>query len=206
MTTLFVLSPARCGGPRAEQLARSPSELGVQLREGGAPIGDVFTWLSALYFRGKLMYARAFAPEHTYVMAPGQGLLAHDAPITAPQLRAMGKVSIESTHFIVPLRRDAQRIHHHHPDATVVLLGSIATGKYTATLLDVFGPRLVFPSDFVGRGDMSRGGLLLRAARTGEQLAYEQVHGAVLHGKRPPKLPKLRDQANLRAQRARGAE
>jgi hypothetical protein len=55
----------------------------------------------------------------------------------------------------------------------------------------VFGRRLVFPSTFVGRGDMSRGGLLLRHARDGRELEYEPVVGAVRHGKRPPKLERI---------------
>ena len=45
---------------------------------------------------------------------------------------------------------------------------------------------------FVGRGDMSRGGLLLRHASNGVELDYAPIAGAVLHGKRPPKLPPLR--------------
>src|SRR5258705_137811 len=78
------------------------------------------------------------------------------------------------------------------PPEHVVLLGSIATGKYVDCLLEVFGPRLVFPAAFVGRGDMSRGGLLLRAARSGKELAYTPIAGATLHGPRPPKLPTLK--------------
>jgi hypothetical protein len=74
----------------------------------------------------------------------------------------------------------------------VVLLGSIASKKYVAVLGAVFGDRLLFPSDFVGRGDMSRGGLLLRAARAGAELAYEPVLGAQRHGKRPPRLAPVR--------------
>jgi hypothetical protein len=70
----------------------------------------------------------------------------------------------------------------------VVLLGSIATGKYVDTLIESLGPRLLFPSDFVGRGDMSRGGLLLRSAREGRELDYIPVAGALRRGKRPPKL------------------
>ena len=46
------------------------------------------------------------------------------------------------------------------PECEVVLLGSIASAKYVDVLTDVFGERLLFPIDFVGRGDMSRGGLL----------------------------------------------
>jgi hypothetical protein len=195
MTTLFLISPARCGGPRAQQLARSPGELGVQLREGRAPIGDVFSWLSALYFRGKLTYARAFAaaPAHVLVMAPGAGLRTPDTAISADQLRAMGELDVESEPFVQALRRDAQLA---ADAARVVLLGSIATGKYVDCLLEVFGARLVFPSAFVGRGDMSRGGLLLRAARSGEELAYASIEGATLHGPRPPKLPRVTARAS----------
>ena len=73
-----------------------------------------------------------------------------------------------------------------------VLLGSVATEKYVEPLLKVFGDRLLFPSDFVGRGDMSRGGLMLRCARSGAELPYVPLLGAAVHGKRPPKLPKLK--------------
>ncbi len=77
------------------------------------------------------------------------------------------------------------------PDAEVVLLGSIASDKYVDLLLDVFDDRLLFPVDFVGRGDMSRGGLLLRSARSGTELSYGPVRGAVRRGPRPPRLPRL---------------
>ena len=74
------------------------------------------------------------------------------------------------------------------PDSEIVLLGSIATAKYVDVLLEHFGQRLRFPVDFVGRGDMSRGGLLLRCAVDRSELAYISVAGAVRKGKRPPKL------------------
>jgi hypothetical protein len=64
----------------------------------------------------------------------------------------------------------------------------VATGKYVDVLLEVMGERLLFPVDFVGRGDMSRGGLLLRAAEQGRELHYEPVAGAVRRGRRPPRL------------------
>jgi hypothetical protein len=197
--TVFVLSPARCGGERAALLAASlQSALGCQLRDRSAPLGDVFAWLSALYFRGKLTYARRFAAgpagvSGTLVMAPGRGLESPDATISAAELRAMGQVDVESEAFAAPLRRDAARLADHCGGAArVVLLGSIATGKYVDPLLEVFGERLVFPESFVGRGDMSRGGLLLRKATEGVELDYVAVAGAIRHGARPPKLPKLR--------------
>ena len=196
MPTLFLLSPARCGGVRAGQLARSSGELGQQLRAGTAPLGDVFAWLSALYFRGKLAYARAFADPSpgaasALVMAPGLGLHPPEAQIGVAHLEAMGAVEVESEMFVTALRRDAERIDKElRADTQVVLLGSIASGKYVDTLIEVFGARLVFPAEFVGRGDMSRGGMMLRAARAGEPLAYAMVAGTVRRGKRPPKLGK----------------
>ena len=72
----------------------------------------------------------------------------------------------------------------------MVLLGSIATSKYVEPLLKTFDQRLLFPSTFVGRGDMSRGGLMLRSVREAVELAYEPVCSAIRHGPRPPKLPK----------------
>jgi len=196
--TVFLLSPARCSGERAAQLVRSKrSELGGRLRAEQASIGEVFAWLSALYFRGKLTYALRFGAggagvPGALVMAPGLGLRAPDARLSVPMFRAMGEIEVESAAFVEPLRRDARLVARTCGNAArIVLLGSIATGKYLDTLLEIFGERLLFPETFVGRGDMSRGGLLLRAARGGEELAYRPVAGAILHGARPPKLPRL---------------
>ena len=192
MTTIFVLSPARCDSDRAASLVHSKtSPTAKRLRTTGCPIGEAFAWLSALYFRGKLAYATTFAPGTTYVMAPGRGLLPPATVIHAGDLETMGKTPVESAAFSTPLRRDALEIAANHPEALVVLLGSIATGKYVDTLLSVFGDRLVFPESFVGRGDMSRGGLLLRSAREHRELVYVPIAGATLHGPRPPKLPRL---------------
>lgn len=94
--------------------------------------------------------------------------------------------------MVEPLRRDAAALAQAAPAAPVMVLGSIATGKYLDTLLASFGARLLFSADFVGRGDMSRGGLLLRAARSGDELAYVPVAGAVRRGARPPRLPPVR--------------
>lgn len=194
--TIFLLSPARTNGERAEMLARSKSALGERLRASSAPLGEVFAWLSALYFRGKLAYSDRFGRGESgvpgaLVMAPGFGLRSPAAAISVEDLRAMGQVPVASDAFVAPLARDARLVHARAPESRVVLLGSIATGKYLDTLLDVFGDRLQFPACFVGRGDMSRGGLLLRASRTGEPLEYARVRGATLHGARPPKLPTL---------------
>jgi len=169
------------------------SKLGARLREGTATLGEVFVWLSALYFRGKLEYAQHFGMP--LIMGQGLGLRAPDHRLDVPALRAMGKVSIESPAFLRALRRDAELVATE--DAPVVLLGSIATTMYIAPLLEMFGDRLLFPETFVGRGDMSRGGLLLRATRATEELAYVPVLGAIRHGVRPPKLPRMQPVAEV---------
>lgn len=201
LNTVFLLSPARTGSPRAEQLAsgQSKTEVCKQLcSPQGAPIGDVFAFLSSLYFRGKLSYARVFSrpPRDmpgVLVIAPGRGLLPASQPITPSELRAFATVDVDhdNEQFVGPLVRDAgQLAEHTREDTAFVLLGSVASAKYVNPLLQVFGERLLFPSEFVGRGDMSRGGLLLRAAEAGVELEYQPVVGATLHGARTPRLPK----------------
>ncbi len=199
----FLLSPARCDGERAKLLIdpSGRSELAAQLRApAGAPLGDVFTFLSSLYFRGKLTYARAFAdpPDGAppmVVITADRGLVSPDRHVTRDDLIAFANVDIGGgdERYLTPLRRDAASLARAiGPSALVVLLGSVATGKYVDTLLDIFGERLVFPPTFVGRGDMSRGGLLLRHAREGTELEYVPVAGAVRRGQRPPKLEPIR--------------
>jgi hypothetical protein len=149
-----------------------------------------------LYFRGKMAYAEMFgaAPEGVLpaaVIVPGMGLVPPDAVLRYDQLQAIASVPVEAENeaYKGPLLRDARRLNEHAGSVCqYVLLGSIATEKYTRPLLDVFGERLLFPAEFVGRGDMSRGGLMLRRARTVEELSYVPVQGAVRRGRRPPKL------------------
>ena len=192
---LFLLSPANCGGERAKLLFNESAQfdLARQVRScDGAPIGDVFAFLSGLYFRGKLAYARRFAPlpGDALVITSNRGLIAPDARVTLEDLRALGNVPIDARdlRYRAPLERDAKELARRAAGAQVVLLGSIASGKYVDVLLDVFGARLHFPADFVGRGDMSRGGIMLRAVDAEVELPYIPVSGAVLRGKRPPKL------------------
>jgi hypothetical protein len=175
--------------------ASFPLALRVRTTEG-APIGEVFSFLSGLYFRGKATYARAFAPAGAiFVITPDRGLLPIDQPITADVIRSFASIDVHQAdaRFAAPLARDARTVAGALGDtAPVVLLGSIASDKYVAVLSAIFGARLLFPSDFVGRGDMSRGGLLLRAARDVAELAYQPVVGAERRGKRPPRLVPVR--------------
>jgi hypothetical protein len=198
---IFLLSPARCSGKRCEQLlARGAAfELAGRVRGAGAPLGEVMSFLSALYFRGKLAYARRFAAPPAgcpgvLVITPSRGLVAPETLITAADVRAFGRVPIDAAErrYAEPLGDGARALGTRLPEGSeIVLLGSIATSKYVDVLLGAFGRALVFPSDFVGRGDMSRGGLLLRAADSGVELGYREVAGAERRGPRAAKLAPL---------------
>ena len=199
MSRIFLLSPAHCGGLRAQMVLsdRASFDLAQRVRVAGAPLGEVFSFLSGLYFRGKLTYARAFANAAdgrggVFVITPTDGLRPADEPVDLARLRRFATVDIagDDPRYREPLDRDTRQLARRiGPGGEVVLLGSIATGKYVEPLLAVLGERLRFPADFVGRGDMSRGGLLLRCARAGTELTYVGVRDAVRRGPRPPRLP-----------------
>jgi hypothetical protein len=204
---VFILSPANCSGTRARQAIspRAQFALAAALRSpAGAPIGEFFAFVSGLYFRGKLTYARRFARppdpgnpvvgDGIQVITPNAGLRSPDTRVTLAAVRAFGRGTIDAANarYRRPLEASARALLAEiGPDCDIVLLGSVASPKYVGILTAVFGERLRFPVDFVGRGDMSRGGLLLRHAREGRELAYAPVLGAVLHGTRPPRLPPL---------------
>jgi hypothetical protein len=185
---------------------RATFDLATRLRtDEGAPIGDVFAFLSGLYFRGKLAYARAFArpPDPaspisgagSFVITPNAGLRSVDTPVTIDALRTFARVDIDvaNAKYRQPLEQSARAIAEDiGPECAVVLLGSIASAKYVDVLQGIFGARLLFPADFVGRGDMSRGGLMLRSVSAADELTYIPVAGAIRHGVRPPKLIPLK--------------
>ena len=173
--------------------------LAQRLRRGETTLGDVFAFLSGLYFRGKMAYAPKFArPPRgvpgVWVITTNRGLVNADAKADLPMLEGFSQVGIDAKEpaYALPLAATAQALRERVGAACeVVLLGSIATGKYVDILEAIFGRQLLFPSDFIGRGDMSRGGLMLRHARSGEELPYIAVQGAVRRGTRPPKLDAL---------------
>jgi hypothetical protein len=198
---VFLLSPAHCGGERAQLVLREQArfDLARRLRtRDGAPLGEVFSFLSGLYFRGKLAYARSFArPTEglggVMVITPCQGLRSPDVRVGRTHLRRWAQVGIDPAdgRYRRPLLRDARALAsrlENHPAWEVVLLGSVASGKYVEPLTEVFGERLVFPPSFVGRGDMSRGGLLLRCVTEGRELEYVPLLNASRHGPRPARL------------------
>jgi len=171
----------------------------------GARLGDIFEFVSGLYFRGKRAYATRFAappePDNAivgcgvHIITPNAGLRSPDTYVTRRAIRAFATTEVDpdNASYRRPLEASARALAREvGPDCGVVLLGSVASPKYVSVLLDIFGDRLRFPVEFVGRGDMSRGGLLLRCARDGQELEYTAVAGAVLHGARPPRLPPLK--------------
>jgi hypothetical protein len=217
---IFLLSPANLAGTRAKQ-ALSPNAqfaLAAALRsEMGAPLGDLFSFVSGLYFRGKLTYARRFArpaePDNPvvgngiHIITANAGLRSPDTLVTRAAVQAFAKGDIDSDNpkYRRPLEAGARALLAEiGRECDVVLLGSIASPKYVDILTSIFGRRLQFPIAFVGRGDMSRGGLLLRHASDGIELEYAPVVGASLHGSRPPRLAPLARIAGLQKGRIAG--
>jgi hypothetical protein len=198
---VFLLSPANAAGKRAQLLLRDGASFGLaqRLKNGGLALGEAFSFISGLYFRGKLAYASAFAappdgaPGVLIITACG-GLMSPDAQLTQSDLCEISAAPVDASEprYRIPLERDARRLHEQlGKDCEVVLLGSVATPKYVEPLLAIFGDKLVFPTEFAGRGDMSRGGLMLRCVREKAELKYVSIATGERHGPRPAKLPKI---------------
>lgn len=197
---IFLLSPARLDGKRAQLLFHPVTMFPVARAlhsAAGAPIGEVFSFLSGLYFRGKLAYAEAFTrpPEGlnsgVFVITSNRGLIAPSVRVTLGDLAKLATTDVDHSvnEFRKPLERDGKALAEAlGRRGQPVLLGSIATPKYVDVLLSAFSQELLFPAEFVGRGDMSRGGLLLRSVAAQRELAYVPVRGTVRRGVRPPKL------------------
>ena len=199
---IFLLSPAYCGGRRAAMLLRQGSAMAFarQLQDNTLTLGSAFAFMSGLYFRGKLSYATTFghsngAPsEATLIITPTRGLQPPGLPVTSELLQEFASVdiSLDNPRYRIAIERDVADLAERLPaDTRVILLGSIATGKYVDVLCPRLGQRLHYPPSFIGRGDMSRGALLLRSVSSGIELEYEVVEaGARPRGARPPKLSK----------------
>ena len=182
----FVLSPANLSGRRAKVLLnpKAKFDLATRLRSTGASLGEVFSFISGLYFRGKLAYGNTFGKAVTdqnsavLIITATRGLLAPSTVIRPEDLDEMAAVTIRNSEprYRLPLEHDAMILADRLPrNQQIVLLGSVATSKYLEPLSNIFGNRLLIPSEFVGLGDMSRGSLLLQAVRAGNQLPYMSV-------------------------------
>jgi hypothetical protein len=201
--TVFLLSPAYCGGRRAAILLKPGSmvALAQRLQAGTLTLGEAFSFMSGLYFRGKLTYATAFARpagagnDGVCIITPTRGLQPPGTFVSVERIREFASVDVSEhdARYRAPLERDLAALASRLPEtARVVLLGSVATGKYVEVLASALGPRLHYPPAFIGRGDMSRGGLLLRSAAAGTELEYAALDpGATRRGARPPKLDPL---------------
>jgi len=196
---IFLLSPASSGGKRAALLFNKRAEFDIARRvrsKTGAPIGEVFSFLSGLYFRGKLTYARMFEnppprrASGVHIITPTDGLCSPHLDITLKDLERFATVPIEvdESRYRMPLERDAEKLAAKvGTRCEVVLLGSVATGKYVDVLHPIFGERLLFPQEFLGHGDMARGGILLQRAASGVELTYIPVSDPARLGIRPTK-------------------
>ncbi len=165
-------------------------ELAQRFREGGASLGEVFAFLSGLYFRGKLTYALRFTAtaakdNSPLIITAGKGLMPCDTLITPQTMQEFSGVdiSVQNDLYLRPLNRDLAKLKKKlAKKAQVVLLGSVATDKYVAPLLQHFGSQLYFPEEFKGRGDMSRGAMLLRAVIAQKELEYQALRTGVQKG------------------------
>lgn len=216
---IFLLSPASLGGERARQLTSPDARFDAALRyrsPGGVPIEEAFAFLSSLYFRGKIAYARHFARppaelpgSGVLVITPAFGLVPEGWPLTLGRMEALRRIPIDvrNPDYAVPLQEHARRLREAMPDDTrVVLLGSIATGKYVDLLLPEFGDRLLFPRCFVGIGDMSRGSILLRAVREDQELEYSTLdvprhRPRIVKSSSEPRSPEISPTAPARVSR-----
>lgn len=119
---IFLLSPARLDGKRAQLLFQPATMFPVAraLHSGeGATIGEIFTFLSGLYFRGKLAYAAAFArppralTSGVFVITPNRGLLEPSVRLTLTDLADLAKTDIdpsaEAFHPSDVMRRHSRR-------------------------------------------------------------------------------------------------
>ena len=168
MKRIFLLSPANLGGVRGRRVLTGADGLDWEL-------GELFSSISGLYFRGKLHYAEAFGVQSPLIITAGFGLMPAHCRIGMDQLKQMAAVPINASEprYREPLERDARAL---DASAGIVLLGSLATPKYLEPLLNTVGSRLLYPADFVGLGDMSRGGLMLRNVRLKQELTYRAAN------------------------------
>ena len=120
---VFLLSPARPAGVRAEQLTSPRARFGAAQRyrsPEGVTLEEAFTFMSSLYFRGKITYARHFAappPELAFgtaddgilVIAPGFGLMPPSWRITEERMRKLRRtpVDLKNRSYCEPLRQHA---------------------------------------------------------------------------------------------------
>lgn len=179
---IYLLSPANATGRRAAMLLdpHATFELAQRLRTTGISLGEAFSFMSSLYFRGKLTYAATFSKTvegipGSLVITPSCGLLRPETTVKLAELAEIvgERIAAHNPKYRDPLERDLRILSEAIGRRfRIVLLGSIATSKYIPLLLEILGERLLVPRAFIGLGNMSRGGLLLRCSRECRELEY----------------------------------
>src|SRR5207253_9967168 len=132
---IFLLSPANIAGIRGGRLMcdSAESELSSRLRGPGAPLGEVFSFISALYFRGRLAYATRFAQappavDRAFVITACGGLITPETMVTRERLRDISTNSIDLMNQLDRrlFDRDSRSLSHLvRSDCQRVLLGSV---------------------------------------------------------------------------------
>ena len=189
MTRIFLLSPADLSGVRGRLIfsEQAQFESASRFRACRLTAGELFSFVSGLYFRGKLRYAKAFAQPPPglpgiSIITSSRGLVTPERIVTPAELQEMAAVPIDASEirYRGPLQRDVRALAEQAPEGCeVVLLGSIATPKYVEPLVEILGRRLLYPAEFAGRGDLSRGSLLLRCVASASELVYVPVATSV---------------------------
>jgi hypothetical protein len=99
---IFLLSPANASGIRGQRLLNSDgeSQIAQRLRQSGAPLGEVYQFISSLYFRGKLEYAEKFKNPPSGVpgvhIITGAGLKLPETVIRLEELRRISATPIDA--------------------------------------------------------------------------------------------------------------
>lgn len=186
---VYLLSPANACGQRAQTLLHplATFDLANKLRATGIPLGEAFSFMSSLYFRGKLTYATTFLTPTkevpgSLIITPSRGLLRPETTVKLAELTEIvgDRIAEDNPQYRDPLERDLRKLSEAiGRQFQVVFLGSIATRKYIPLLLQILGERLVVPRAFIGMGNMQRGALLLRCSRERRELDYISVRVAL---------------------------
>jgi hypothetical protein len=186
---IFLLSPANAFGQRAKTLLHplATFDLANRLRTTGISLGEAFSFMSSLYFRGKLTYATTFFNPvkdipGSLIITPSCGLLRPETTVNLTELTEIvgDRIAADNPQYRDPLERDLRRLSEAiGQQFQVVFLGSIATRKYIPLLLQILGERLVVPRAFIGMGNMQRGALLLKCSRERCELDYISVRNAL---------------------------
>jgi hypothetical protein len=185
---IFLLSPADASGRRGQMLLsqKSQFELAHRLRTKGITLGEAYSFMSSLYFRGKLAYATAFASQihnllSIQIITPSRGLLPPRTTLSLADFLDLGveRILEKNPRYRDPLERDLRKLSESlGEDGKVIFLGSLGTKRYIPLLKEILGHRILVPRDFLGMGNMRRGAVLLRCVREHCQLTYVTLASA----------------------------